>query len=192
MGRRKSIDRAMTMDAIEAVVRQHGLAGLSIDAVARQAGISKSSVVYDFRNKNALLAAFIANRMENKRALVTEARQRHVGRDNPWIRGLLDTIAQTPTQEDMDTAIVIAAGMGSGAECRTAMQEKVAEDLATVMAEADCARAAMLSYLAAYGLLTMEYFGFHRFAPDLRNEILQDIGWLLSVRPTIAETDPEH
>jgi AcrR family transcriptional regulator len=40
-------------------VRQLGLAGLSIDAVAKEAGISKSSVVYDFRNKNALLAAFI-------------------------------------------------------------------------------------------------------------------------------------
>lgn len=192
MGRKKSIDRAMTMNAIEAVVRQHGLAGLSIDAVARQAGISKSSVVYDFKNKNALLAAFIANRMANKRALVAEARQRHLDHSNPWIRGLLDTIAHTPTQEDMDTAIVIAAGMGSGAECRTAMQQKITEDLAIVLDEADCTRSAMLSYLAAYGLLTMEYFGFHRFAPEQRDEILQDIGWLLSARPTSPDSEPDH
>lgn len=187
MGRKKSIDRATTMNAIEAVVRQHGLAGLSIDAVAKEAGISKSSVVYDFRNKNALLAAFIENRMETKRAMVDDRCQSHPDRTNPWMRSLLEVIAQAPSQEDMDIAIIIAAGMGSGDECRGVMQRRVAEDLETVLAEAENPRAALLSYLAAYGLLTMECFGFHHFAPDLRKRILEDIVWLLSARPAIQD-----
>ena len=45
MGRRKTIDRQATLRAIETVVRERGFAALSIDAVAKAAGISKSSVL---------------------------------------------------------------------------------------------------------------------------------------------------
>lgn len=183
MGRRKVIDRATTMAAIETVVRTQGLAGLSIDAVAKEAGISKSSVLYDFTSKNALLAAFIHDRIDTKRQQIAEARQQHLGQDNAWLRGLVAQIAAAPSQEDMDTAAIIAAGMGSGDECRAVMRQTVAEDLAMVAGEATNPRTALLSYLAIYGLLKMECFGFHRFPPDERDRILRDILWLMTARP---------
>ena len=64
MGRKRTIGQSELMRAIEAVARREGLEGLSIDAVAKEAGISKSSVLYDCGSKSALLAEFIRNQLE--------------------------------------------------------------------------------------------------------------------------------
>lgn len=187
MGRRKVIDREATMKAIESVVRQHGLVGLSIDAVAKEAGISKSSVVYDFHSKNALLTAYIRNRMETKRAAIAEAAGQHTGQPNAWLSGLLDTIQDAPSEEDMATAMIVSAGMGNDCDCRALMAEVVREDLRTVTAQAADPRAAHLAYLAAYGLMSMEYFGFHHFSAQQRRQILKDIGGLVQAAPDPIE-----
>lgn len=189
MGRKKVIDREKTMQAIETVVRQHGLAGLTIDAVAKEAGISKSSVLYDFGHKNGLLAAFIRSRMDAKRAAIGEACALGGWADDSWLKGLLNTIQTAPSEEDMAIAMIVAAGTGTNDDCRRIFQETVTEDLATVQAQSGCPRAATLAYLAAYGLMSMEYFGFHQFPPDGRAQILKDIAWLMTANPA-PETSP--
>ena len=57
MGRKRTIDRDALMDGVESVARREGVSGLSIDALAKEVGISKSSVVYDCGSKAGLLAA---------------------------------------------------------------------------------------------------------------------------------------
>jgi len=184
MGRKKVIDREKTMQAIETVVRQHGLAGLTIDAVAKEAGISKSSVLYDFSSKNALLAAFLRSRMETKRAAIADACAQGGWSEDAWLKGLLDHIQTAPSEEDMAIAMIVAAGTGSSDECRKIFTETVSEDMAKVAGQSARPRAAMLAYLAAYGLMSMEYFGFHSFPPAQRDQILQDIGWLMTASPS--------
>lgn len=190
MGRKKVIDREKTMQAIEAVVRQHGLAGLTIDAVAKEAGISKASVLYDFSNKNAMLAAFIRCRMETKSAAIDEACAAACWAENSWLKGLMANIQTAPSEEDLAIAMIVAAGTGNSDECRTIFCETVARDLARVTGQSDNPRAALLAYLAAYGLMTMEYFRFHSFPPDRRDQILQDIGWLMTAR--LQDDPPSH
>ena len=51
MGRKRTIDRDALMDGVESVARREGVSGLSIDALAKEVGISKSSVVYDCGSK---------------------------------------------------------------------------------------------------------------------------------------------
>ncbi len=59
--------RSRILDAAEAMVRARGVAGLTIEATAREAGVSKGGLLYHFATKEALLhgllqrmAAFIA------------------------------------------------------------------------------------------------------------------------------------
>lgn len=59
VGRRRSIDRGKMLDAAERVVARDGAAGLTIDAVAREAGISKASVLYDVKTKQHLVESVI-------------------------------------------------------------------------------------------------------------------------------------
>lgn len=58
-GRPRTIDRDKVLDAAEAVVTRTGASGLTIDAVAREAGITKGGVQYCFGSKDNLIAAMI-------------------------------------------------------------------------------------------------------------------------------------
>ena len=48
------------LDAAEALVRANGVTGLTLDAAARQAGVSKGGLLYHFASKEALLTALLA------------------------------------------------------------------------------------------------------------------------------------
>ena len=55
MGRKRAIDQQQVLDAAERVVGRDGAANLTVDAVAREAGVSKASVLYDYKSKQALI-----------------------------------------------------------------------------------------------------------------------------------------
>ena len=59
MGRRRTIDRSAVLAAAEAVIAEAGAAGLTLDAVAAQAGISKGGVLYCYPSKRALVDALL-------------------------------------------------------------------------------------------------------------------------------------
>jgi AcrR family transcriptional regulator len=50
------------LDAAEAIVRRAGVASLTLEAAAREAGVSKGGLLYHFASKEALLAGLL-NRM---------------------------------------------------------------------------------------------------------------------------------
>lgn len=47
------------LDAAEAIVRANGVGGLTLDAAAREAGVSKGGLLYHFGSKEALLTALL-------------------------------------------------------------------------------------------------------------------------------------
>lgn len=57
MARRKEITRDQILDAADAVILESGGRLFTLDAVARQAGISKGGLVYSFATKDELVAA---------------------------------------------------------------------------------------------------------------------------------------
>ncbi len=178
MGRKRTIDREATMAAIEAVVRRHGVSGLSIDAVAKEAGISKSSVVYDFKNKAGLLAAFTRSRLDAHSAHI-EGNLPDDGQPNRWLRSLLSCSEDSPTDEETSIAMIISSAMSSEEECHTLMCREINEVFDRVIAEASNPRASTLAYLALHGIKSLEFFGFRRFDPESRQQLLHDIYELL-------------
>ncbi|MDB6452794.1 TetR/AcrR family transcriptional regulator [Falsirhodobacter sp. 20TX0035] len=168
------------MDAIEAVVREHGVAGLSIEAVARAAGISKSSVVYDFSSKNALLAAFVRKRLDQKHVDLEAAAEGHEGQPDAFLKGMLGHCAQSPSDEDISCAMAITASFADDNTCRELMATAFREDLERVVSEASDPARARLVWAALHGVMALEYLGFHHFPPDERRQLLADIASLLS------------
>lgn len=66
-------NRSHLLEAAEAIVIEDGAARLTLDAVARRAGVSKGGVLYHFPNKDALLAALVERMTESFEALVSGA-----------------------------------------------------------------------------------------------------------------------
>ncbi|WP_170979552.1 TetR/AcrR family transcriptional regulator [Roseomonas sp. HF4] len=51
--------RTRILDAVERIVLAKGVSGLTLDAAAREAGVSKGGLLYHFASKEALLAALM-------------------------------------------------------------------------------------------------------------------------------------
>jgi AcrR family transcriptional regulator len=56
--------RTRILDAAEAIVRARGVAGLTLDAAAKAAGVSKGGLLYHFASKEALLTGLLARMAE--------------------------------------------------------------------------------------------------------------------------------
>ncbi|SON54551.1 transcriptional repressor BetI [Hartmannibacter diazotrophicus] len=59
MGRKPTITRDGLLEIAERIVRSEGAAGLTIDALAKAAGISKGGVQYSFSSKDDLVRALV-------------------------------------------------------------------------------------------------------------------------------------
>lgn len=60
MGRRPTIDREKLLDDASDIVRRQGAQALTMDALARAAGISKGGIQYAFVSKGELLSALVS------------------------------------------------------------------------------------------------------------------------------------
>jgi AcrR family transcriptional regulator len=63
--------RTRLLDAAEAIIQARGVAGLTLEAAARDAGVSKGGLLYHFASKEALLVALMARLAEFMRAEYT-------------------------------------------------------------------------------------------------------------------------
>jgi AcrR family transcriptional regulator len=78
------------LDAAEAVVARQGIANLTLDAVAAEAGMSKGGLMYYFPSKDRLVEALVTRSAESWRAYYTEAYERTPEGPGRMARALLD------------------------------------------------------------------------------------------------------
>jgi AcrR family transcriptional regulator len=102
------------LDAAEAIVRDKGVAGLTLDAAAREAGVSKGGLLYHFASKEALLtgllarlAAFIAEDFQEGVAAQLEGPGRVARAMLTWAFGLAPEAANERC--DRAAAVFLAA-----------------------------------------------------------------------------------
>jgi AcrR family transcriptional regulator len=157
MGRPRKIDRDKVLDAAEAVVGDVGAAALSIDAVAKAAGITKSGVQYCFGTKQQLIDAMF-------RRWETEFAQEVadlVGTDPDPItllRGHIEATMRTDEVENARSAVLMAALLQSP-EQRQRAQDWYRQRLDDLDVSTDLGRRTRLAFLASEGLFILRCCG---------------------------------
>ncbi|MFT0891799.1 TetR/AcrR family transcriptional regulator [Pseudochelatococcus sp. G4_1912] len=191
MGRHRTITREQVLEAAQAVVLRDGAGRMTLEAVALQAGISKASVLYDFKTKQQLISALIERDICNHQRKIDELAEA-LGSSTPDA-GILARIEAVRSMTDDDRAVTtsLCAAMTCDAQLRKPLQElftKTIEDLRTT---SESPRGALLAFLAAEGLAQLEWFGFQAWQEDEREQLLADICWLSSQvpAPTLLETN---
>ncbi|MFD2250351.1 AcrR family transcriptional regulator [Pseudochelatococcus lubricantis] len=174
MARSRKIEEDDVLDAAERVIVRLGAAGLSIDAVAREAGISKARVVYTHKSKRALLEALIDRRLKAEKLRTREIVE--VSRDTPHpeLFGRIAAAAEFPRHEDRAIMLAISASLSSEEKLQNLMREWTMEDL-EAMESGSRPRAALMAYLALTGFYCIEHFDFNRWDAAERLRILEDI-----------------
>lgn len=104
--------RQQIIHAAFALIRREGVARLTIEAVAQEAGLSKGGVLYHFRSKESLISAMVASLVERFDTDIQVARREEPDgeRNAPgsWLRAYIRA-SVGPAEEDEDTAALLAA-----------------------------------------------------------------------------------
>jgi AcrR family transcriptional regulator len=85
-----SSSRETVLDAAEVVVNSQGVARLTLDTVARQAGLSKSGLLHHFPSKEALIDAIVARTVGLWKSSMEAAIRSQADGSHPTVRGLLE------------------------------------------------------------------------------------------------------
>src|SRR5215813_897027 len=84
------MDRDKMLDAAEAVIARQGIANVTLEAVAAEAGMSKGGLLHHFPTKDDLLEALVTRCAENWRAYYMDAHAKTAEGPGRMVRALLD------------------------------------------------------------------------------------------------------
>lgn len=175
MARNRTIDSDALLDAAERVAIRDGAVGLSIDAVAKEAGISKSRVVYDYKSKSGLLRALVERRLRMEDDRVLAAVRANGNAANPELSGRIAAAKDTPNEDDRAIALTLCAAMSSEEPLQGMIRDVVERDLEAVTAHARHASLAVVAYLALHGMMSLEYLDIYRWTESERTTLLAEI-----------------
>lgn len=183
MARPRVIEQSDILDAAELVVIRDGAAHLTLDAVATAAGISKASVVYDYKSKQQLINAVIRRRVENEEQRIQAVMAGLGPIPSPAINGLVAAAAERPRDHARAVAVNLVSALAQDADARGFIEALYARMIASVTETAENRRGAVLALLALEGLKRFELHNLHPWSDAERADILRDIGWLVDAEP---------
>ena len=191
MGRKRVIDQEQVLDAAQRVVARDGAARLTLDAVAEEAGISKASVLYDYKSKQALIAAVVDRTVKADNAFNSAMTQGLGDTPSAAIRGRIVAAAEPLPDEFRSVALNLCAALAQDAGLRAVIQQNQSEVIARITETAARPRGALLAYLALEGLKLLESLDYHTWPREERDRILREINWLVDLTPDDSAALPK-
>ena len=106
--------RQRLMRAATDVVKQHGPAALTLEAVADAAGVSKGGLLYHFPNKDALIEGMVDDVLRRFEADVEMASQTESHGEGRWLRAFVKTTFAAEPEHDLSVGLLAAAAVNPG------------------------------------------------------------------------------
>lgn len=165
--------RKAVLQAALTVIARDGPARLTLDAIARESGMSKGGLTHQFPTKEAVLKALLEHQIEyfddfSRRYLAEIG----TATSQPLLAAQIATLRETINQPHSVTfAILGALAQDPGLLTQTRDTETKALDV--VKAQADDPQLAMLRWAAARGLALMEMFGLNPLPKQEREQLFE-------------------
>lgn len=190
MGRHKKIEKALLLEAARHVVVDRGAANLTLEAVASDAGISKASVLYDYKSKDALVHALVSSKLDAAAKKIEQAKEALGNGKDAAIHARIAVANEfRPSRDDRSVAIAVISAMAGNAALRETGQAFYRAAVDDVVATASRPRGAMLAFLALEGLYKVDFLGFLEWSQDEFDALLRDIRWLSGQHLPEADDD---
>jgi AcrR family transcriptional regulator len=183
--------RQQIIHAAFALIRREGVARLTIEAVAQEAGLSKGGMLYHFRSKDSLIEAMVASLVERFEADIADARleEPEGGQSAPgsWLRAYIRA-STGPAEGDDDTAALLAA-VATDPSLLAPLQEQYARWQAQVETDGVDSALATVIRLALDGLWMADLFGLAPPKGALRDQVMATLVRLTQEMTTKPPTD---
>lgn len=181
--------REAAIEAALTILARDGATKLTIDAVARESGMSKGGILHHFRTKDAVLRALIENQMEQvesyRAAYLASLPADH---PEPQLAAYIASFRKAFALPHSVT-FAIAGALGEAPDILETIRTKDAEQLATVRAQAANPVLAEVRWAATMGLAMSERFSLSPFSAAERERLfdyLQDDRNWSAAAPTEA------
>jgi len=165
--------RQQIIHAAFALIRREGVARLTIEAVAQEAGLSKGGVLYHFRSKESLIQAMVASLVERFNSDIDMARREGSGGERSasgaWLRAYIRASAGS-TEDDEDTVALLAA-VSTDPRLLAPLQEQYARWQTQAEADGVDPAVATVVRLALDGLWMADLFGLASPQGALRDQV---------------------
>ena len=155
MGRKPTITREKLLDLAENIVRNEGAGGLTIDALARAAGISKGGVQYAFSSKEDLVGALIRRWTDHFDALLGDIDGLSAAE---LVRKYLDVMRSSQAAMNARVAAMMIAYIQNPQNV-IETREWYRNTFRSLAGDSPEARTARVAFLAAEGLFLMRISG---------------------------------
>jgi AcrR family transcriptional regulator len=151
--------RNAAIQAALAIIARDGPGRLTLDAIAKESGISKGGLIHQFPTKRAVLQGLLQHQMTRFEAF-TRAYMAEQGRyrPEPHLAAQIATMREAIAGLDF-VAFALLAAVAEDPSLRATMRTNEIEAIATIKAEAADPELATLRWLAAYGLLLTALLG---------------------------------
>ncbi|MGA0614118.1 TetR/AcrR family transcriptional regulator [Paracoccus sp. KR1-242] len=174
MARPRKHDQNEILDAVERVVARDGI--LNVEAVAKEAGVSKATVLYEHPSKRDLIAALVLRTIKADNAFNQQCAENFAAEPDAPLRGRIEAARRSPPVQGGNPAVL---SLVSALMQDSAMRETFRDNQNTIgqelLATASVPRAARIAWLALEGLKFQEHMELHDWTEAERTEILQDI-----------------
>ena len=124
------------LEAARAIAAREGAGKITIEAVAKEAGLSKGGVLYNFPTKRALLSGLLDQMLAAHRELLANVPEGHPGRT---LRGHLETFLQSQDVDD-DLSMAILAAAASDPRLLDPLRTELTDDLERILTDAKGSR----------------------------------------------------
>lgn len=166
-----------------------GASNLTLDAVAAEAGISKGSVVYDCKNKHALIKAIIERKIANEDKKTDDAVSALEGQKNAEIRGRIAVAADWLNEEAEPVALQLCSALAQDEDLQDLVRISCSRSLSRIAETSENPNAALVAMLALEGLRSLHLMGFHKWSPKEFADLLAEIERVATTQGDVTAPD---
>lgn len=175
---RKAIARETILDAATVVAQRDGASRLTIEAVAREVGLSKAGLLYSFPSKDALMAALLERMIEKFSARVEGSADRQ-GRACSDMRAKLDALLGLMGEDTPLAHAILVAGTHNPA-LLDPLRTHIAGEMREILDGLSDPVGALVLLSAMDGMLLQHLLGLPPSDPELRRQMLERIEVMIS------------
>jgi AcrR family transcriptional regulator len=189
--------RNVALDAALIIIARDGPGRLTLDAIARESGLSKGGVMHQFRTKEGVLKALLGRQMAHFGEFSTRYRAKaRAASANPELATEIATVREAANMPN-SAVLALLAAMVESPDLMALPRESDLKNIAAIKAEAADPDLAMLRWAAARGLLLGAIFGMSPIGKPERDRLfarlLDDSQWSAlekSAKPRMAKVAP--
>jgi len=166
--------RQHILDAACRVVKELGAVHLTLDAVAKEAGLSKGGLLYHFPNKEALIQGMICDLDEKYLEDVESQSRKDTETLGKWTRAYaIETFNQVEGDKDIYPALL--AGIATSPELLEPLKQTYGHLQKRLEDDGIDPVKANLIRLVCDGLWFSEMFGLAPLESDMRSKVLEEL-----------------